>query len=505
MNKKLISLAVAAALAAPAAAMAEATLYGRLGASLDYEKITNQIPPTFATVPTGRDRGVENQTNVDGVVTITGAYDDGDGGTVPWELVTNQNLLEANGFTFNEDGTLTAASVAALANVPIIQLDANGRPIIGTPGQDFKGWGANQQGLLLGAGPSNRVGVKGSEDLGNGLKAIYQLELGVNFGDNNIPGGANGGISIRNSFVGLAGGFGTVLLGRHDTPLKISTGKLDLFSDTMADYNGTVGFEDLRTDNTVAYISPSFSGFSFMGAVVSSGGGTAGYGNNINSDQIAGAYSLAAIYNNGPFYASAAYESLNKEMFMNTEVSNAGQCDPLLLECSFVSDDYNKWRFGLGLLDWNGFTLTAIYENQDNVPEGQTLNTVALIDADGNISLGSNSNYDGQELWQVQAGYAFGNNMFKAMYGSVDRGDARLLNSTRDETIAINNLGGLTDALSNDLAGDKSTWAVGFDHNFSKRTQAYVLYTSVDDDNDDNILGNTASWEGFSIGMVHKF
>jgi predicted porin len=132
--------------------------------------------------------------------------------------------------------------------------------------------------------------------------------LGFNFGDDNIPGGNNGGISIRNSFVGLAGGFGTALVGRHDTPLKISTGKLDLFSDTVADYNGTVGFDDLRTDNTIAYISPSFSGFSFMGAMVAPGGGTAGSGLNINSDSLAGAYSLAAIYNNGPFYASAAYE-----------------------------------------------------------------------------------------------------------------------------------------------------------------------------------------------------
>ena len=64
--------------------------------------------------------------------------------------------------------------------------------------------------------------------------------------------------------------------------------------------------------------------------------------------------------------------------------------------------------------------------------------------------------------------------------------------------LSINNL-------TNDLAGDKNTWAVGFDHNFSKRTQAYVLYTAVDDDNDDNILGTDQSWSGFSIGMVHKF
>jgi hypothetical protein len=41
--------------------------------------------------------------------------------------------------------------------------------------------------------------------------------------------------------------------------------------------------------------------------------------------------------------------------------------------CDYVNDDYKKWRFGLGLLDWNGFTLTAIYENQDNIAEGSSV------------------------------------------------------------------------------------------------------------------------------------
>jgi hypothetical protein len=56
--------------------------------------------------------------------------------------------------------------------------------------------------------------------------------------------------------------------------MKISTGKLDLFADTMADYNGTVGFRDLRADNVVAYISPSLAGFQLSGAIVPSGGAT---------------------------------------------------------------------------------------------------------------------------------------------------------------------------------------------------------------------------------------
>jgi len=486
MNKKLISLAVAAALAAPAAAMAEATIYGTIAGQVTYEDVDNVIAPTFETMSPAELGDPQTATaNPDGSVTYTGVYGPDD---TPWSFVSSAAQLEQI-----QNGS---------DNIRIIMLDENGRPVVATRGQDFKGWGVNQSGYLEGENPANRFGLKGSEDLGNGLKAIYQIELGFNFGDDNIPGGSNGGISVRNSFVGLAGGFGTALVGRHDTPMKISTGKLDLFSDTIGDYNGTVGFTDYRLDNTIAYISPSFSGFSFMGAMVAPGGGTAGSGLNINSDSLAGAYSLAAIYNNGPFYASAAYEVLSNEMFMDTATSEAGRTPCFannlpLLNCNYVSDDFSKWRLGLGLLDWNGFTLTGVYEQQDDLPGGQQSIGIATVGPDGVVDVYGQRGVKEQRLWQVQAGYAFGNNQIKAMYGAVDRDADKPFDNTR-RTVAIN-------SIRDDLEGDRETWAIGFDHNFSKRTQAYALYTEVTDDQDGLPGVGGAQWSGFSIGMVHKF
>jgi predicted porin len=464
MNKKLVTLAVAAAIAAPTAAMAEAVLYGKLHVSIDYQNVDNAIGTSYTSI--------------------------GDSGVM-----------------------LTPEAEQALAGFggDVIVLDGAGNPLVDKTGaQDFSGWGINgrsSRGYLQGAPRSNRVGVKGSEDLGNGLKAVYQVEFGVQLADTNgnvASGGDN--VTMRNSFVGLAGDWGTFLVGRHDTPLKISTGKLDLFGDTMADYNGTVGFDDIRADNVVAYISPSFSGLSFAGAIVAPGGtnlttvrpGDNARAQNINADSLAEAYSLALIYKNGPWYASAAYESISNEMYMTTAISNAGKCDAGKLDCDYVSDDYTKWRLGLGILDWNGFTLTAIYEDQDNRADGQKTQALAIMDANGNISVGgSPQGVKEQKLWQVQAGYSFGNNMIKAMYGALDRGDTRAFDATRG-ALSINNV-------TDDLAGDKSTWAIAFDHNFSKRTKAYVLYTNVDDDNDDNLFGQSADWSGFSVGMIHKF
>jgi len=456
MQKKILTLAIAAAMVAPAAAMAEATLYGKLNMSIDYADVTDAA--------------------------VSGTDADGN----PYAR-----------YYADPDGNYAGGGT--------VYLDANGNPIV-RGGQDFKGWGISREGgFMPGASRANRIGVKGSEDLGNGLKAIYQVELGLNLSaaDDNIPSG-NNGISYRNSFVGLAGNWGTFLVGRHDTPLKISTGKLDLFSDTMADYNGTVGFDDLRVDNAIAYISPSFSGFSFAAAVVAGGGATAGSGLNVNEDSLAGAYSLAGIYSNGPFYASLAYESLDADMFMDSQTSllGSGQCidaagDPTAA-CDYINDSYNKWRVGLGLLDWNGFTLAGIYEQQDNIPGGQTRDAWTIYDADGNMYIGSSDRTEKQSLWQIQAAYAFGNNAVKAMYGSVDRSNAGAFASNLNETISIKNL-------KNDLEGDRYTWAIGFDHNFSKRTKAYVLYTQVDDDLSGSPLYPGIEWSGFSAGMIHKF
>ncbi|KAA6187321.1 porin [Thiohalocapsa marina] len=447
MNKKLISLAVAAAMAAPAAAMAEATLYGKLHVSIDYMDIHNAIAPNY-------------------------------------------------NFT-------------------------TGEKVYG--GENFEGWGINGSSMVknymtndygnaqpIAQGRANRFGLKGSEDLGNGMKAIYQIEFGINLSDNNnnVTSG-NDGITMRNSFVGLAGGWGTALVGRHDTPMKISTGKLDLFSDTMADYNGTIGFHDVRADNAVAYISPSFAGFSVAAAMVAPGSGTAGAGSNINLDSLAEAYSLAAIYNNGPFYASAAYESLGNEHFMNTATSDAsGTCASTTLydsiadwkdasgleNCKQVGNDWSKWRIGLGLLDWNGFTLTAIYEQQDDLPAGQQ---TFYNDTGYNIPAGSKE----AELWQVQAAYAFGNSQIKAMYGQMDRDGSY---TAPAGGLSTTQAGQLDDYLS----GDRESWAIGLDHNFSKRTKAYVLYTDVTDDRadlDDGFGITGAEWSGFSLGMIHSF
>ena len=76
---------------------------------------------------------------------------------------------------------------------------------------------------------SSRFGIKGSEDLGNGLSATYKYEISLDIMSSTINLGA------RNRYVGLKGDFGEVRVGHHDTPLKMSQGKFDQFQDTAGD------------------------------------------------------------------------------------------------------------------------------------------------------------------------------------------------------------------------------------------------------------------------------
>jgi len=115
---------------------------------------------------------------------------------------------------------------------------------------------------------SGRVGVKGSEDLGGGLKAVWQFESNASFGSGSTSFGG------RNSFLGLSGGWGTFIGGKHDTPFKTVGRWFDLFGDQVGDSRNVIQNPwddnwDLRPNNVLAYTSPTFGpGLSLQAAYV---------------------------------------------------------------------------------------------------------------------------------------------------------------------------------------------------------------------------------------------
>ena len=145
------------------------------------------------------------------------------------------------------------------------------------------------------------IGVRGTEDLGNNLKAFFQMEYQFRISENSVSPGV---ITGRNSAVGLQGNFGSVLLGRWDTPWKTATIAIDPYADTtMAALTTGMndrGNFDRRENQTVQYWSPNLSGFQARAAYAGNERRTA----LINPSNT----SFSGTYTKGPFYVGYGWE-----------------------------------------------------------------------------------------------------------------------------------------------------------------------------------------------------
>ncbi len=342
---------------------------------------------------------------------------------------------------------------------------------------------------------SSRLGFKGTEDVGNGLSAVWQIEGGLSAdgassstSGQNTGGSSYSGVTLgsRDTFVGLTGGFGTAILGRHDTPYKIATRSLDVFADNIADNrsimgqsgNGATTF-DGRQSNVIAYISPTMSGFT--GAI----GYVAGAEGVNSSTQTKGsAWSLAGLYGNGPIFGSLSYEKHNVG---NALTGTLG--DPSGLAAPGIAGaNESAWKIGGGYT-MDAFKVGLVYEKtNDNF--GDKLGK-------------SSSNMFGHHSIYLSGAYTMGANVLKLAYTK-----ASDLNDTAD-------LGSNTGA---------KQYSFGVDHHMSKRTTVYALYSKVKNDTN-GVYGLTGGSNGgvaggalgasavatgqdpsvFSLGMKHSF
>jgi len=161
----------------------------------------------------------------------------------------------------------------------------------------------------------SRLGFKGTEDLGGGLKAIFDLEMGI-YLDNGASQNVNGKPVAfgRQSWVGLTGDFGTLKMGRQYTPQFYFFDAVDPFdlgftsgvaggSTSTAGVFGFISQSAWRVNNSVSYQTNDLSGFGAMGLY--SFGEVAGNTSASRSVGVSGKYSA------GPLYVGAVYYKAN--------------------------------------------------------------------------------------------------------------------------------------------------------------------------------------------------
>jgi general bacterial porin, GBP family len=154
-------------------------------------------------------------------------------------------------------------------------------------------------------------GLRGSEDLGGGLHAIFTLEDGFNLNNGQFT--ENNTMFNRQAFVGLQSDqFGTLTLGRQYDSVVDYLGPLSEASSGYGNNLAAHPFDNDNLDNSfsiknaVKYQSANYSGLRF--------GGLYGFSNDAGQFSNNRAWSAGASYNNGPLNVAAAYLQLNNSL-----------------------------------------------------------------------------------------------------------------------------------------------------------------------------------------------
>lgn len=165
----------------------------------------------------------------------------------------------------------------------------------------------------------SRLGFKGSEDLGGGLKANFKLEMGVNA---DVGASAQGGLAFgRAAWVGLSGDFGAVQLGRQNKPVFNAVDSIDpfetgLIGGSAKDSTSATGLGNLffasnpRSNNTINYTTNNLSGFTGSAAYT--------FGEQAGSVSQGRQLGFSAAYAAGPVSAVLAYNTENDTAVIGT-------------------------------------------------------------------------------------------------------------------------------------------------------------------------------------------
>jgi predicted porin len=335
---------------------------------------------------------------------------------------------------------------------------------------------SDDSGHSIGSGglSGSRLGFRGTEDLGGGLKASFVLEYAVQ-NDINSPLGIDASANAtRQSYVALSGNFGTVAVGRLQTaaydwdcttaPLAGSglDAKSKLAGHTLLSCGGAG-----RANNAVAYMSPNFSGFTFalnhsrvtenqngVGAVIPAG---------TSPDNDAYANIIGGGYNNGPLAINAVWSKVD---FSNKSTAAA----------TFVTEEVTEWGIS-GSYNFGMLKLFGAYQSADQDVK----------------DLVSSRNSD-NDKWTVGVGVPIGANGTVAVQYS----DASLDRCGASNVFTVQ--------------CDAKAWTLGYTHNLSKRTTLYGGYVDVSNDNNSarganaqfaTVAGGDAST--FIVGARHSF
>ena len=304
-----------------------------------------------------------------------------------------------------------------------------------------------------GIGSASRLGFKGTEDLGNGLSAIFLLESG--FSVDNGQQDVSGTLFNRQAYVGLSSKTtGTLTLGRQYTPWYNTLSKVaDPFAVGYAGSAKNLFPSNTRTSNTVLYTSPSVNGLDADVAYT--------FGENADSNKIGRKIGASVGYSNGPLNARVAYNNTANDT-ATTEIGSgrnylAAVNYDFAVAKAYVAYGVNK---GVSSAIRNNGTVNAFNYTSAGF---STDSTTALIGA--TVPVGP--------AGTVMASY-----------------------------IHVNDKAGAN--------ADANQFALGYSYALSKRTSTYASYAKISNKNNAGYtVGNNSNVgtgdKAFNVGVRHSF
>ncbi len=299
---------------------------------------------------------------------------------------------------------------------------------------------------------SSRFILSGVEDLGGGLKGLFQIDTRFRVDDNGTAGLSGSQLATGNTFVGIGGAFGTFSLGKRDTHYCLGSDTHgSLATALQASSCGLLGYVNVggaginqaiantsRSVNIVRYDTPNIAGFfgsvsvspNFQGSegvtrvgtngvVLSNGVGDSGKGN---------AYNVALNYANGPIRVGGSYWKANAE-------------------------DRN---YGIARNDQQAYTLTGAF-TFGPVNVGLTYDRSYVYTGLNKISNFSNR----RDAYSIPVTFQLGNGTLLATY-------------TRNNDTKVNG----------QKIGDSGAWmaSVGYSYSLSKRTSIGLSYVYLNNE-----------------------
>ena len=398
---------------------------------------------------------------------------------------------------------------------------------------------------------SSRLGFKGTEDLGNGLKAWFQVETGVGMDGRGTPttAGAGNMLGGRNSAIGLEGGFGNVYIGLWDTPYKQRlVSSMGAYGGGWLQHNGmllggagdstgtvpNIGCDNLgaaltannsnaatqcgqiegsttsfhrRLSNSMNYVTPMLSGVQAKFAY-------SGTGQKVDAITTASAqvitnnptlWSMDIGYTGGPVSVGFAHERHNGFRASAGATSTTGAITSKNDASDTATQLYGSYDFGV----------VKVNANYEKLSYGDTAPTA---NPSGTLGAVNGSNNFDRSAWFLGVSAPIGNGRAFGGYSKTDGNKScGTLGVAVTSTVAASSTNSGTFLCGSDTGS--TAYTLGYEYSLSKRTQVYVTAMNVDNKqfasfmpvvnkagvNGTGLFQTGQDLTAFALGMRHSF